>query len=153
MMHRCQRLRKKDPKMYVWGLVSFRGSGSGVKPPLAEESDWKITPKIIFTALWKRKRWLWFLTDWKVPCMMMEISKLHLQLLSFLLKCTNISFIVFEKITVMSKYDSMSKGAKSDTYHTNLFITYYYVLGPIYWLTGRKTPTYLLTWSNFCLWP
>ena len=30
-------------------------------------------------------------------------------------------------------FDSMSKGAKSDTYHTNLFITYYYdVLGPIF---------------------
>ena len=29
--------------------------------------------------------------------------------------------------------DSNSKGAKSDTHHTNLFITYYYdVLGPIF---------------------
>ena len=30
-------------------------------------------------------------------------------------------------------HDSKSKGAKSDTHHTNLFITYYYdVLGPIF---------------------
>ena len=34
---------------------------------------------------------------------------------------------------------SMSKGAKSHTYHTNLFITYYYdVLAPIF-VCGFKT--------------
>ena len=36
-------------------------------------------------------------------------------------------------------YDSMSKGATSHTYHTNLFITYYDdVLGPIF-VCGLKT--------------
>ena len=39
----------------------------------------------------------------------------------------------------------MSKGAKSHTYHTNLFITYYYdVLGPIFFVALKPKDSRVL---------
>ena len=44
-------------------------------------------------------------------------------------------------------YNSKSKGAKSDTHHTNLFITYYYdVFGPVF-VCGLKAEGLKSAWE------
>ena len=68
------------------------------------------------------------------------------------LLCTTYSFFL-SKVSTQSFlsyiyiYDSMSKGAKSHTYYTNLFITYYYVLGPIF-VCGFKTEGLKSAWER-----
>ena len=60
---------------------------------------------------------------------------------SFAQVCTKSSHTV-------SAHDAMSKGAKSHTYHTNLFITYYYdVLDPIF-VCGIKTEGLKSAWER-----